>query len=247
MIVPATAKRVQTLGLCIIILKQCFGLRTAYNFGPLGHIHASKQIWKSIVRPGDTVIDATCGNGHDSLFLATLALTPTIGRLFCIDIQPDATLSTRRKFETDATMSAHLQEERVRILTASHETFPDCINQASVRLICYNLGYLPGVQGNQPGICSTTTITEPKARLITKTDTTLNSLNRALPLIQEGGLLSVVAYPGHEGGEEETEAVKNFMSQLDNQVWRVYGNFPLNRPKSPVLISAFKIDKTGKK
>jgi len=36
------------------------------------------------------------------------------------------------------------------------------------------------------------------------------------------------------------------MAGLDEQVWRVYGNFPLNRPKSPVLMSAFRIDKTGK-
>ena len=229
------------------MLKQCFSLRTAYNFGPLGHIHAAKQIWKSIVRPGDTVIDATCGNGHDSLFLATLSLTSTSGKLFCIDIQPDATLSTRRKFEADATMNTHLQEERVRIITASHESFPDSIDHASVCLICYNLGYLPGVKDKQPEINSAPTRSEPKIRLITKTDTTIKSLNNALPLIQDGGLLSVVAYPGHEGGEEETEAVKKFMAELDDQVWRVYGNFPLNRPKSPVLMSAFKIDKTGGK
>lgn len=247
MIVPAAVKRVRTLGIYIIMLKQYFSLRTAFNFGPLGHIHASKQIWREIVRPGDTVIDATCGNGHDSLFLANLMLTPTAGRLFCIDIQPDATLSTRRKFQADATMITHLEEERIRIITASHETFPGCIDRASVRLICYNLGYLPGVKVQQPEIYSLSTETKPTARLITKTDTTLKSLNSALPLIQDGGLLSVVAYPGHEGGEDETEAVQKFMTELDDQVWRVYGNIPLNRPKSPVLMSAFKIDKTGGK
>lgn len=229
-----------------MILKQCFGLRVPYNFGPLGHIYAAKQIWKNVVRPGDTVIDATCGNGHDSLHLAKLVLTPTSGRLYCVDIQSDATTSTRNKFLSDPLLSSFLAEERVRIITASHETFPPNIEPLSVALICYNLGYLPGAKSVKidplESIPDTLVISN---KLITKTDTTITSLTNALPLIKNGGLLSVVAYPGHEGGEVETEAVKNFMAGLDAQVWRVYGNFPLNRPKSPVLMSAFRIDKTG--
>lgn len=40
-----------------------------------------------VVKPGDVVIDATCGNGADSMALAQLALTDQSGRLYCIDIQ----------------------------------------------------------------------------------------------------------------------------------------------------------------
>ena len=232
----------------MVILKQCFGLRVPYNFGPLGHIYASKQIWKSVVRPGDTVIDATCGNGHDSTQLAKLALTPSAGKVYCIDIQSEATTSTRNKFLSDPALSVFLSEERVSIITASHETFPPTIEPLSVALICYNLGYLPGAKSTPLSIPNTGTERPPlsNCKLITKTETTIASLTNALPLIKDGGLLSVVAYPGHEGGEVETEAVKAFMAALDEQVWRVYGNFPLNRPKSPVLMSAFRIDKTGK-
>lgn len=55
----------------------------------------------------------------------------------------------------------------------------------------------------------------------------------------------MTAYPGHTGGAEETSCVHNFMSTLDDHVWRVYANMPLNRPKAPVLFNAFKIDKRG--
>ncbi len=49
-------------------------------------IHTFLQaIWAGFVREGDTVVDATCGNGYDSKWLAH-AVGPT-GTLFAIDIQ----------------------------------------------------------------------------------------------------------------------------------------------------------------
>lgn len=51
--------------------------------------------------PGDTVLDCTAGNGHDSLELAQIvALKDGVGKLYCIDIQvyttgaPDSFLSS---------------------------------------------------------------------------------------------------------------------------------------------------------
>ena len=63
----------------------------------LNNIHTlnAHRLWNSIIRAGDTVIDATCGNGHDSLVLAKQTLTKTSGHLYCIDIQQSAILSTQ--------------------------------------------------------------------------------------------------------------------------------------------------------
>ena len=42
-------------------------------------------VWRRFVRPGDTVVDATCGNGQDCKWLAN-AVGPS-GRLIAFDIQ----------------------------------------------------------------------------------------------------------------------------------------------------------------
>ena len=41
--------------------------------------------WAQFVQPGDTVVDATCGNGGDTLWLAR-AVGPS-GRVLAFDIQ----------------------------------------------------------------------------------------------------------------------------------------------------------------
>lgn len=51
---------------------------------------AAKAAWASLVSPGDTVVDATCGNGHDTLALARLV--GPHGCIIAIDIQVSAVL-----------------------------------------------------------------------------------------------------------------------------------------------------------
>ena len=46
-----------------------------------------------VVLPGDTVVDATAGNGHDTVFLARLA-GPS-GQVHAFDVQEEAIRATR--------------------------------------------------------------------------------------------------------------------------------------------------------
>jgi ubiquinone/menaquinone biosynthesis C-methylase UbiE len=55
-------------------------------------------IWQQLVQPGDSVVDATCGNGHDALFLAQL-VGPS-GRLHGFDVQKDAVDATRERLHS---------------------------------------------------------------------------------------------------------------------------------------------------
>ncbi len=87
------------------------------------HLKQAHILWKQTLSPEDVVIDATCGNGHDTLFLAELG-----GQVIAYDIQSDAIEKTRAKVP-QATF--HHQ---------SHASFVE--TQAA--LIIYNLGYLPG-------------------------------------------------------------------------------------------------------
>lgn len=55
----------------------------------------SVRVWKHVVREGDTVVDATCGNGHDTLALVKLVAGESArGRVYGMDIQEDALQST---------------------------------------------------------------------------------------------------------------------------------------------------------
>ena len=89
------------------------------------HAHA---MWERFDLSLGSVIDATCGNGHDALFLA-----PKCRELICIDIQDAAVEATRERLAAYSHVSYRRQ---------SHETLP--VTRYPLMLVTYNLGYLPG-------------------------------------------------------------------------------------------------------
>ena len=156
------------------------------------------SLWSQVVQPyTDTVIDATCGNGKDTLILANLLFPSpneinnesssilTIDQrrpqLIGIDIQRQACDNTKQLL-TDNLPSSIVQNY-IQILHSSHAPIPQPKSAESVGLICYNLGYLPG-----SGISN--------KQVSTKMITTIYSLADAALLIRVGGLISIMAYPG---------------------------------------------------
>lgn len=179
---------------------------------PIALAHA---YWKEWVLPDDTVIDATAGNGHDTLFLVELIKT---GKVVSIDRQPEAIEATLSLLTKD-------QQTKVSLILGSHASFPIELLPRSIRLIVYNLGYLPG--GDK-------TIT-------TMTESTLESLKAATDLIMPGGALSITCYPGHAEGKREYDHVFKFISALSAKEWCVCQHSWINRKNAPVLIWASKI------
>ena len=174
-----------------------------------GPIQLAHDYWKRLVSLGDTVIDATCGNGHDSSLLAQLALGEEQGCLFCLDVQEKALEATRQRLTASLSTA---QKKRVQYVQQSHETFPEVPPQ-SVSLIVYNLGYLPGSD----------------KQVKTQPETTLKSLAQAAPLIRSGGAISLVAYPGHaEGAIEQTVLLKE-LSQWSRSGWSICQHSWTNR------------------
>ena len=144
--------------------------------------------------PGDLVIDATAGNGHDTLFLAR-TVAPS-GRVYVFDIQPRALLQTRARLEEDGL--ADLAD----LFHAGHETMRELLPgevHGRISAVVFNLGYLPGSD----------------KRTTTLTDTTLQALQQSADLLAPGGLLSVLAYRHHPGGREESEAAGEFLGKLE--------------------------------
>lgn len=186
------------------------------------HLDAAQKFWKEIIYPGDIVIDATCGNGHDTLLLAKLLLTPNSGTLYALDKQKKAVDFTKER------LFKELEEalfDKVHFINQCHSNFPVDILPQSVKLIVYNLGYLPG-GGNK--------------EFTTETHTTLKSLEAAMQLLSKGGAISLMCYPGHEEGEREESAILEFVKNLDSKVWQCCYQQWINRFKSPSFLTILK-------
>lgn len=175
---------------------------------PLFHspIDLAHHFWKLLIRPGDGAIDATCGNGHDTLFLAQICKA-----VVSLDIQEKAL----------HTAQARLAEHglsNVRFLQMNHATLPD--TEFPIRLIVYNLGYLPG--GDK--------------ELTTLVKTTLKSVQEALIRVESEGMLSITCYPGHPEGAREEEALLAFSDRLDQNAFSVSHHTWKNRKSGPSLL-----------
>lgn len=153
------------------------------------------------VEPGGLAIDATVGNGHDTLFLVQ-EVGPD-GRVVGFDIQAKALDSTRERVHSEAPEAS----ERLHLVHAGHESMANHLDKSvcgTVSVVMFNLGYLPG------GDHSITT--EP--------ETTRSALATSAEMLRPGGVITIVAYPGHEGGAAETEAVLQWASSLSQDGFR---------------------------
>jgi len=167
------------------------------RFSITGEVH---RHLKKVIGNGDIVIDATVGNGHDSQFLAEQV--GASGHLYGFDIQPEALAATANLLAT------HHLSDRATLFLHSHATMKQKLPQkidGHVRCIMFNLGYLPG------GDKSLTTLP----------DSTLKALNQGLELLVPDGIISVLAYRGHPGGESECTSVMKWCNALPREQFTV--------------------------
>ncbi len=174
-----------------------------------GPVPLSHLLLQSLVHDGDQVVDATCGNGHDTLLLARLV--GTTGTVVGFDIQPEAIGETGRRV-AEAGVA-----ERVTLLNVSHGEMAERVS-VPLNLVLFNLGYLPG--GDRT--------------VITHADSTVSALSQALSLLARGGSVMVTIYPGHPGGDDERTAVERWVVGLDPRryhCWRMgQVNVPVTAP-----------------
>lgn len=165
---------------------------------PLSLTKLAHSIVRRTVQPGDTVIDATAGNGHDTLFLAQSVQEQ--GRVLSIDVQHSAIESTAEK------LRAHGVTQVVQIEDDHGVVLERLAREAlTVRVIMFNLGYLPGGDKQQ----------------ITTTDSTKKAVMSGLHLLSAGGVMTVTAYRGHPGGREEASAVDEIAQQTRSETFAV--------------------------
>ncbi len=168
---------------------------------------------KSKIAAGDFVIDATAGNGHDTVFLAKAV--GESGKVLAIDIQEQAIESTATRLESEGL------RDRVKLELGCHADLAEMAGGKRPSAIIFNLGYLPGGDHG----------------LITRTENTLQALSTAWEILISGGVLAVVCYPGHDGGDEEAAAVEDFITSLSAHRTARYGMLSTAKPSPFLLLS----------
>ena len=153
-------------------------------------VEKAHDVIRAHLQEGDAAIDATLGNGYDTLFLARCV--GKSGHVYGFDIQVEALQATR------ARLLEHGMLHRATLFLASHAQMTKHVSQ-QVQAIMFNLGYLPGADKS----------------IITRSDTTLSALALACQLLAAQGVMTVTAYPGHVGGDEEASRIQQWLQQLN--------------------------------
>jgi predicted methyltransferase len=189
------------------------------------------QLLQPHLHPGDLAVDGTAGQGHDTLFLAQ-AVGPT-GQVLAFDPQPAALAATQARLnQAGITTASFLKSEilnlksgsrpaSVCLVQAGHENAPTLLaDLPPPQAVVLNLGYLPGADH----------------ALTTTSSTTLAFLTWAAAKLAPGGVISILAYRAHPGGEEEAQAVASFAQKLASENWSHQAHQgPPGRLPSPVL------------
>lgn len=167
-------------------------MTTAPRRQPLTEV--AQQRVAAVVGPGDRAVDATVGNGHDTLFLARQV--GETGHVWGFDVQ------ARALERAGAQLAEQDMAARVTLCHTGHERLAETLPHGArgrIAAVMFNLGYLPGSDKS----------------LTTLPDTTLTALAAARETLRPGGLLSVLAYRGHSGGQQEADAVAAWLHGTD--------------------------------
>jgi len=171
---------------------------------------------------GDIAVDATMGNGFDTLFLANWV--GDHGRVYSFDLQQSPLLTTQKRLSDKGLL------HRVHLIQDNHKQLSSYLAEdsiSSIRCAMFNLGYLPG--------SDKTIQTEARA--------TIEALNSVITLLEKPGVISVIAYTGHPGGRQEAEVVKEWARQLSKNDYHVTIQIPKavkNSPPELILIETIK-------
>ncbi len=168
-------------------------------------------ILESQMAKGGIYIDATMGNGHDTLFLCEMA--GENGKVLAFDIQKLAIENTRKRLKKQGV------EKRAQLILDSHVNMTQYQAEDTVDGICFNFGYLPGGDHS----------------LATKADTSVEAIEAALSLLKKGGILCMCIYSGKDTGYEEKEAILNYLKELDDKKYIVIVNQYYNKKNSPPI------------
>lgn len=172
----------------------------------------SLKLLGEYILAGDTAVDATAGNGHDTLALARLV--GNTGKVYAFDIQEAAIINTKTLLEKEGFF------DRCELTLGSHHLMKDYIPEKDpgrISAVVFNLGYLPGGEKAKTTTC----------------ETTLQAVEQALELIRPGGIVAVTMYPGHPEGAGEKAALLCFAESLPPKEYHALSISLVNQTNRP--------------
>ncbi|TLG79500.1 class I SAM-dependent methyltransferase [Vagococcus zengguangii] len=176
-------------------------------------LHYSHELLAQVVQPGNWVVDATVGNGHDTLFLAELV--GKRGQVIGFDVQDVAIERAHERL-----MEAGL-DNRCQLFTQGHETLDEIIaSDQEITAAVFNLGYLPN---------------SDKA-IITQAETTIIAIQAIMSRLSKDGRIVLVVYYGHEGGLAEKNQVQQFVEAIPQTDYNVLQYGFINQKNNPPYV-----------
>ncbi|WP_010243596.1 tRNA (mnm(5)s(2)U34)-methyltransferase [Acetivibrio cellulolyticus] len=171
----------------------------------------SHKYIEHFVEEGDTVIDATAGNGSDTVFLAKLV--GESGHVYSFDVQQIALDRTAEKLD-----SLDLRD-RVDLINDGHENLDNYV-KSKVKAVMFNLGYLPRGDHN----------------IGTRAKTTITAIQKSMELLVVGGIISIVVYHGGDSGFDEKIQVIEYLGKLEPKKYVVMKTEFINQENCPPIL-----------
>lgn len=170
----------------------------------------SHDLLKEVIELGDYVVDATMGNGNDTLFLAQLV--GETGRVYGFDVQEQALINTQKRLEEHQCLT------QATLLLQGHETLGEVISKDEViSAAVFNLGYLP----------------KSDKSIVTNEKTTIKALHALLDRLKDTGRIVLVIYDGHDEGKLEKKEVLQFVESLPQEMFSVLNYQFINQRNNP--------------
>jgi tRNA G37 N-methylase Trm5 len=187
-----------------------------------GVLPFARTLLRSFCKEGDIVIDATCGNGNDTLFLSKQVGEE--GKVYAFDIQTQAIEKSKQR------LTDNLADHNVTFFHASHDEMMNLLPKTvtgQVSAAIFNLGYLPGSDKS----------------ITTKGSSTIDAIKQLLHILKPEGIIILVIYYGHEEGKREKDQVLDYVKNLNQNEVHVLQYEFINQKNDPPFVVA--IEKRG--
>lgn len=171
------------------------------------------ELLTNSIAPGETVIDATVGNGKDTILLAKLV--GKTGMVIGFDIQKEAIERAKEKLLLTGLLGQ----------TSLHQLGHEHVDQVlpenkQIGAALFNLGYLPA--GNKS--------------VTTKAQTTMSAVKKIMPHVRKGGLITIMVYPGHDEGKNEENELLAWTPTIPQKEFNVLHYSFLNQVNDPPFL-----------
>lgn len=175
----------------------------------------SKKIIREKIDKNSVAVDATCGNGNDTLFLAKTSAK----KIYAFDVQQVAIERTTNLLQE------HNLLEKCNLILDGHQNFEKYISE-KINVVVFNLGYLPNANHD----------------ITTNYDTTLTAIRKFLDRLVVGGVVVVIVYWGHDAGKIEKDELLKYVRELDQKYVEVLKyQFINQKNNAPFLIALEKL------